>query len=99
MYAILMVCHLPSTKTPVMLASIYHTYGSVMGIGENHNPMRGIPINQPVEIGLLQPIRIMKLLPSVWGEMGHLISLNYIYGPSPIQSTKSPHLWNVYIIP
>ena len=28
MYAIYMVCHLPSTKTPVMLASIYHTYGS-----------------------------------------------------------------------
>ena len=33
MYAILMVCHLPSTKTLVLLASIYHTYGSVMGNG------------------------------------------------------------------
>ena len=33
MYAILMVCHLPSTKTPVMLASIYHATGSVMGCG------------------------------------------------------------------
>ena len=26
-----MVSHLPSTKTPVMFASIYHTYGPVMG--------------------------------------------------------------------
>ena len=33
MYAILMVCHLPSTKTPVMLSHIYLPYihGSVMG--------------------------------------------------------------------
>ena len=38
MYAKKMVCHLPSTKTPFMSASIYHTYGSVMGYDHESFP-------------------------------------------------------------